>query len=268
MLVPLVWSELPEPNADRLAHDCAYSSILMCLIFGGKLTYPLGIYSVAEREALEGSDTRPDEEGGSPADIDLAILTRYGLVAHHPAAGATTRAVLTTPNLAVSVGGSPADAPVGSVIRKYYSGTKGHRGVYLTSEKRWLDPLAPNKSAGNACPVGDVVAFASKRSTSDLRYFSRDELSLSGGINQGDDMGLKLRVPDAPATKTVRVAKGKTILRVSDRASFPLDADVTRAAYATVLLNDDGSAHDNGWIVNHVRFGVTEEWFVSGRDVT
>jgi hypothetical protein len=79
----VVWSErneLHDPTGTE--HDCYVAAPLMCLVYGGKVDYPLGIYTAQEREALERSDTRPDEEGGTPDDADLAIKTRYGLAMH------------------------------------------------------------------------------------------------------------------------------------------------------------------------------------------
>jgi len=169
----LVWSERNEINDPTgHVHDCAYCSIVVCLIHGGFTRFPLGAYTIAEREALERSDSRPDEEGATPSEIDEAILNRYGMVAHRPSSTATIRGVLTTPNLCVSVGGTPADAPAGSPIRKFLGAFQfGHRIAYQTSERLLFDPMAPNKSAGVPCPVDDVVAFAKRRAVRDLRWF-------------------------------------------------------------------------------------------------
>jgi len=81
-------------------------------------------------------------------------------------------------------------------------------------------------------------------------------------------MGLRLKVPDEPAVKTVNIAKGKTLQRVSDAAELPIEADATQTGYAAVVVNEDGTAHQVGWIVNHSRFGVAEAWFVDAKDVT
>jgi hypothetical protein len=78
MPMPVVWSERPEPNACSLK-DCTYSSGLMGLIWGNFTAFPLGIYTVAEREALERSDDQPNETGASLDDLILAVQRRYGL---------------------------------------------------------------------------------------------------------------------------------------------------------------------------------------------
>jgi len=109
----LLWSERNELHDPTGAlHDCYVCAPLMCLVHGGFTAYPLGEYTALEREALERSDNRPDEEGGSPDDADLGIKNRYGVALHKPASTATKRGILTTPDLAVSVGGRPIDAPI------------------------------------------------------------------------------------------------------------------------------------------------------------
>jgi hypothetical protein len=264
----LVWSERNDPAGGE--HDCAYSSILMVLVHGGKVSYPLGIYTVAEREALERSDTRADEEGASPSDIDLAIATRYGLKAHAPAVGTALRSVLTTPGLAVSVGGQLSNLPYGHPLRRYAPNyTGGHRICFLTSTRTWLDPLAPWKYAGDVTSVDNVVTFAQKRAVTDLRYLKANELATTGGIAGGTDtMGLRLRVPSPAVAGTISVAKGTPAQRASDGQSHDLDGDATgRAAYAVQVVNDDGSVHATGYLLDLTRFGLVEAWFVDRRDI-
>lgn len=78
MTAVTVWSERDEPNAAGW-RDCSYAAALMALVAGGFSAFPEGIYTVAEREALERSDDKPDEIGAGAEDITTAVQRRYGL---------------------------------------------------------------------------------------------------------------------------------------------------------------------------------------------
>lgn len=250
-MTALNWSERVEPN-DRsgAVHDCYVAAPLSCLVFAGFTAFPNGIYTVIEREALERSDDQPDEEGGSPADADLGIKRRYNLAMHQPPATASKRTVLTTPDLAVSVGGIPADAPIGSPIRKYLGAYPyGHRITWLTSEGAILDPMAPMESAPVPCPLADVLAFASSRSVTDLRYVTRNEFAAQGGIGGGIDiMGLSLTLPAPAVAGTLAIPAGCDSIRVSDATHYKVPAAVARPAVACALTAPSGA--ESGWAVD------------------
>jgi hypothetical protein len=272
MPIPTVWSERNDVVAGE--HDCAYSSILMCLVYGGKTTYPLGEYTAAEREALERSDDRPDEQGASSDDIDTAISRRYGLAAHTPA---DLDALLRVRGTAVSVGGLLSNLPAGNTLRRYapdYTG--GHRVCVLPrgdGTVRWLDPLAPMNYGGDIAAISTVLLFSKGRTSIDARYVNQDEYinaqaGTGGGITL--DMGLRLRVPSPAVAGTIDVKQGTPALRVSDGVANPngLDTDATnRDAYAADVVNDDGSTHATGYVLNLTRSGVTEGWFVNHADI-
>src|SRR5204862_442717 len=107
------------------------------------------------------------------------------------------RTLLTTPGLAVSVGGQLSNFPAGDPLRRYApSYTGGHRICFLTSTRTWLDPLAPWKYAGDTVTVSKVLTFAQKRAVGDLRYLRANELVTGGTAGGVDIMGLRTRVPD------------------------------------------------------------------------
>lgn len=148
----LVWSERPEPNATSLK-DCAYSSALMGLVFGGFTKFPAGIYTVAEREALERSDDQPNETGASLDDIILAVKRRYD-ISWVKRAVALLDGYQTRSDLGFVLTGLNGNLPVGHPLRRHDPGFTGGHAIFIVPtgdgiHVRWLDPLAPNKSAGD-----------------------------------------------------------------------------------------------------------------------
>ena len=160
MPFPVVWSERPEPNASGLK-DCTYSAGLTALVYGDKVVYPKGIYTVAEREALERSDNQPDETGASLSDLIVAIRRRYGitLTQNSPA---SLSAWLDKDDIALVVQGKMGN--LGSTLRRWDpSFTGGHSVcvVNLPGDRYiWLDPLAPNKFAGDVVKKSQIMRFS------------------------------------------------------------------------------------------------------------
>ena len=152
MPMPVVWSERPELNAASLK-DCTYSGALQALVFGGKVEYQHGIYTAAEREALERSDDQPDETGASLDDVIVAVKRRYGidlvknrvelLDQHHDRA-----------DLAFVIQGVNGNLAAGHPQRRWDPSFVGPHCVTIIptgdgTHVKWLDPLAPNKFAGD-----------------------------------------------------------------------------------------------------------------------
>lgn len=203
MTLPVVWSERNELHSTTGEHDCYVAAPLMCLVYGGKTSYPLGIYTPQEREALERADARPDEEGGTPDDADLGIKNRYGLVMHK--VSETSLAAAWQLGRAFSVGGRLSNFPSGNRLRRYaptYTG--GHRvcviptsvasGPAEASTGRWLDPLAPWKYVGDTVTLAEVQVFTKGRDVSDLRFTLQNEYATQGG---GSQEGLMIYVQTA-----------------------------------------------------------------------
>jgi hypothetical protein len=157
-----VWSERLEPAGGGWK-DCTYCGGLMALVFGGFTKFPLGAYTVKEREALERSDSQPDETGASLDDLILAVHTRYGI------AWAKSRtSVLAShhdrDDLAFVVQGQNGNLPTGHRLRRWdptYTG--GHCVTVIPTgdgtHLRWLDPLAPMGFAGDVTDWATVMKW-------------------------------------------------------------------------------------------------------------
>jgi hypothetical protein len=178
MSLPTVWSERQEAPGVVGLHDCTYSANLMVLVFAGKRSYPLGLYSAAEREALERSDERPDETGATHRDTDLAIRRRYGvtmrMLADQSAGG--LRAALSTPGRAYAVAGMYGRLP--SILRRHDPGFTGAHDVCViplgNGRVQLLDPLAPFGYAGEPVAVDTILAYAFI--PNDARWLAAGEL--------------------------------------------------------------------------------------------
>lgn len=152
MTDPLVWSERPEPDGDAL-RDCTYSAGLQALVFGGKRTYKLGIYTAAEREALERSDNQPDETGASLDDLIVAVKTRYGIQWAKSAVELLDQHHART-DLAFVIQGRNGNLAAGHRLRRWDPDFTGAHAVTIIPSAdgqrvTWLDPLAPNRYAGD-----------------------------------------------------------------------------------------------------------------------
>ena len=152
MPTPVVWSERPEPNATGLK-DCTYSAGLMGLVHGGKVDYALGIYSVAEREALERSDDQPNETGASLDDLVLAIKRRYGIALTKIGVEFMADRHGRT-DLAFIIQGVNGNLPAGHSQRRWDPTFVGPHCLTIVptgdgTTVTWLDPEAPNKFAGD-----------------------------------------------------------------------------------------------------------------------
>lgn len=245
-MIPLVWSERPEPNAASLK-DCAYSAMLMALVFGGFTKYPFGIYSVAEREELERSDDQPDETGASLGDLVVAVRRRYGLTVKINAGGLA--GLLATPGIALVVAGSLGTLPVGSKLRRWQPGYVG--GHAITAITRgdgtvlWLDPLATNKYPGDSALTSDVLAFA--RGWGGSITVRRDQFAPTGGDMPALTSYTPGHLATVKATSNIRSAPaitGNTPLR-----SVPAGQTETWAITGTVKGEVDDESGSDSWYV-------------------
>ena len=148
-----VWPEHPEVSGVTGLHDCTQCAACMCLIYAGFTQFPLGIYTVAERNALDASDDRPDNTGAtldgsirSSGWLDQQVLNRYGVRMRTlpDDSPSTLHSMLLTPGYAFLLQGSMGNLPVGHPLRRWepeFGG--GHAVCVISGEVRWLDPLAP-----------------------------------------------------------------------------------------------------------------------------
>jgi hypothetical protein len=159
-----VWSE----RGETYWRDCWVCGYLMTLSASGFGDFPLGLNTVAEREAFERSQTMfPPEKGGNNEAADQASMKRYGrkLVTYdleaHPAA-------LSVAGKAYAVPGRMGNFPDGHDLRRWDKSFAGNHQVCVLTlgggKARWLDPLAPMGFVGDVVPVSDVVTFMAGRS--------------------------------------------------------------------------------------------------------
>lgn len=179
MPTPVVWSERDDPGGAW--RDCTYSAGLMALVHAGEAEYPLGVYTAAEREALERSDSRADETGANAYDLDQAIRNRYNRELHRPV-WQGLGSLLDTPGLCLVLPGYPANLGAGHWLRRWDPGfAGGHRIAVLTlrgaaaDEVLWLDPLAPWRYPGDVTNRADVWAFFGTMPVAEIRYSVLDE---------------------------------------------------------------------------------------------
>lgn len=160
----LVWSERDDVVPGW--HDCTQSSALMALVYAGHTDFPLGIYTAAEREALEDADDRPDETGALLTDIDLAVQRRYHRTFHTlpDDSAATFASFLSKRGYAFVVQGTYKNLPDGHTLRRWQPGYEGGHAVCVltlgNNEILWLDPMATNKYAGDRTDAATVLQFA------------------------------------------------------------------------------------------------------------
>jgi len=162
MPTPTVWSEAPEPHAPTL-RDCSYSAVLMDLLYAGFTAFPLGAYTVAEREALERSDDQPNETGASLDDLITAVHRRYGKTLTKTMPG-ELNALLGKTGIAFVIQGSYGNLPAGHPQRRWDPHFTGPHALTVIPGgpglNLWLDPEAPMHFAGDHVTDAVVQAFA------------------------------------------------------------------------------------------------------------
>lgn len=164
MPVPVVWSERDEPNSLRVYH-CGECSGLMALIFGGKVNFARGIYSIAEREALKAAENTPDHSGSTLQDVQGAVHRRYGLDVHIKEPADLAR-YLDTPGYALLLQGKNGNLPPGDTLRRWDRAFSGNHAVCIltsgptVSTVLWLDPEAPWRYKGQRVTKAKVKAWS------------------------------------------------------------------------------------------------------------
>lgn len=216
MSTPLVWSERIDNAPDGRLYDCTEASALMVLIAGGWTRFPLGIYTPEERNALDEASTRPENTGDMLADVDGAVAKRYGVRLH--AAPVTTTAALAAelakPGRAYILAGSLGHFEPGHHLRRWQPlFTGGHAACVVSGPMcRFLDPLAPNKYAGD--PVTPAVAAQFAWQNWECRYLVEGELAPevadTATAAPEDDMTTTITIHPLPAGSQMRFAAGTT----------------------------------------------------------
>jgi hypothetical protein len=173
---PLVWSELKDgPHLN----DCTYCANLMVLVAAGRTSFPLGIYTEAERDQLETFDTNPDDVGANHGFTDTAIRARYGVTMHRllKLTKDKMRAEPSKPGRAYAVAGRCEDRP--KDIGLPHCG--GPHDVCIVPQPDgsvlWLDPMDRMRSKGRTATVDEVLNYAFfPPGGNDARYLEIGEL--------------------------------------------------------------------------------------------
>ena len=151
-----VWSEQNEPNAPGW-RDCVYSAGLMALDFGGFTGWPAGWHTVAEREALERSDSRADETGASVDDLVVAVKRRYGITLRK--LDVPIDVALTRVGTALALEGNNATLP--TWLQHRFTGSHAVCVIPLGNGRvQWLDPMDPMGFGGNTIDAAIVARWA------------------------------------------------------------------------------------------------------------
>lgn len=254
MPLPTVWPEHPEVSGVIGYHDCSQSSALMCLIYAGFTAFPLGAYTVAERNALDAADDRPDNTGATfdgsirtAGWLEKQIANRYGVTLRKlpDSTEATFRKFLSTPGYAFIVQGTMGNLPVGHPLRRWQPEFSGAHAVCVISgtRPRWLDPLGPLHFAGDLTDLDTVLRFAWDGNQYS-RYLKKDELLSLPDTAAEDDVTLIIEIEKYATPRVVRCLTGGTI-----RAYLPPDHTVVRQATLTrpSWFHASGYAKVTGW---------------------
>jgi hypothetical protein len=132
------------------------------MVYAGWTKFPLGIYTVAEREALERSDDQPNETGASLPDLKTALKRRYGK--DRVVNGASVLPKLLDGRCGLVVQGYLKNFPAGHRLRRWQPGFTGGHSIFVYHgsdlKYHWYDPLAPMKHDGDIVAKSDVLTFA------------------------------------------------------------------------------------------------------------
>jgi hypothetical protein len=278
--IPLNWSEQNEPNASSL-RDCSYSSALDLLVGAGYTEFPLGIFTVAEREALERSDDRADETGATPADLILAVKRRYGVSLHRFdfTTTASLQAALEQPGRIYSLAGQLKflgdDEQPQRRWQKTYPGPHQVTVVTLPNKQaRWLDPLAPMRFAGDTIPASLAARFAWQNYTA--LYLGIDELAPSlpdtATSNGGTEPMTTVTISLYSAPRVIRFKQGSyqawDPAKSSPVKTVPVGSRGSWAhADASVQVTHSPQRVPNGWFYR-MSDGAFEGLLIFQRDVT
>lgn len=293
MPLPTVWPEHPEVSGVIGLHDCTQCAACMALEYAGFTAFPLGINTVAERNALDASDDRPDNTGATldgsvrtAGWLDKQVLNRYGVRMHRLPDDSqdTFRKFLSTPGYAFLVQGSMKSlGDTTHPLRRWepqFGG--GHAVCVITGTRpRWLDPLGPLGFAGDLTDVDTVLRFAWDGAAYS-RYMKKDELVAVPDTATEEDMNLIIRERLYPSPRDIRCIapfKGADVDRI--RAYRPPEHVVVKTSvpkspthfWAAGEVEVQGWSKDPNrifhyWLGDHEKGGEFVDLYVAQSDLT
>lgn len=179
-----VWSERDEPyTEDHSWRDCSYATSLMMLYGAGFRAFPLGAYTVNEREAFERSDDAVDESGGNFVDTDVAMSRRYGLLPFKQfTTGTTIEQMLQTSGNLVGLLGNNGVFPYGDPWRKNSKNFNGFHVICFatigsTSQVMKFDPLALWHADPEVESISKILEWALGTSAYYARYIKIGDIA-------------------------------------------------------------------------------------------
>lgn len=147
--------------------DCTYASGMMAVWFGrqGASIFPLG-FTAEEREALERSDDKPDEQGANiNTDLILACQRRYGVTLRQQAGSLRAALAAAGPDAFFVFAGSNGRWPAGDHFRRWDPGFAGNHATagQGTGDGKtiwWMDPEAPATYAGEPIDIDHLMTWS------------------------------------------------------------------------------------------------------------
>jgi hypothetical protein len=273
--VVTVWSEA-QPG--RPLTDCVYSAGLMALDFAGWNRWPEGHHTIAERNALERSQTMFARNAGSNfAALDQATRKRYG-VALHLVSGALAEA-LNRPGTMLALGGVNGRLLTTDAWRRWDRAFDSFHAVAViplgNGMSRVLDPLAPMGFVGDVVPNSKVLTWANGPSAADARLARAGEFrAAAGNVPKEEDAVTEVTITVfAEGARTCFIPPGGRVdgwsldgLQVSkvwpNGSNFPADATVfirqrpQKAPNGTFVRCTAGTYVGRYVPVTHVRLGA------------
>lgn len=166
---PLNWSEAGNWDA------CVSISALTGLVYGGWTSFPFGIYTLAEGQALEATVL---PRVGDYSTLIPAVQKRYGLTIRALSTGTISDAVTRSGiGLILAGWGSiPGTGWFDANFQQYHS-------VFVVPKPPGkvllFDPMLANKSAGQLINASTIVGWAKGAGVNDAREINEDEFGSS-----------------------------------------------------------------------------------------
>lgn len=246
----LVWSE--KESGDWEA--CVAASYLIGLVYGGLRAFPLGIYTQAEREALELVPDEPQDY----ATTDAQSLARYGVALRKLSTGSIADAVTRVGVGLVCTGyGGLLIATGASIHSLFYLPTSATAGLVY-------DPLANNQSAGVPISAAQIVTWTAGRAgPNQVREVGSDEFV--GDTDVGTTIAVHHAFPEGSRTWYVK-SSGNLVGYALDGSTktAQLSAGSNAQTDATADISQEPIKAPNGSGFVHVTNGVLAGYYVLG----
>jgi hypothetical protein len=230
-----VWTE--KESGDWEA--CVAASYLMGLVYGGVTAFPLGVYTQAEREALELIPDEPQDY----ATTDAQAQARYGVHLRKLSTGSIADAVTRTGVGLVCTGYGGFLIPTNASIHSlFYLPTSPTAGLVY-------DPLANSQSAGVPVTAAQVVTWTAGRAGPNQVREVRDSEFLPPPEEESMYLKGSNPRPMPPGARTT-TTEGNYLI-----------ADPTVTPYRALMEIAAGSVIDIDWQVTATEENGVDQWY-------